>query len=81
MVQPISIISILHMPIVPRLHMHVVMPLHMQVMEHMPPCIIMKRFFIISAAVLSSHIIVHFMPPAIFSMAMIQRGAIIMPAI
>ena len=79
MVQPMSIISILHMPIVPMLCIQQVMPLHMQAIEHIPPCIIMQRFFIISAAVLSSHIIMHLMPPAIFSMVMVQRGAIIMP--
>src|ERR1700683_4224390 len=78
MLQPMSIISILHMPIMPILQEQQVMPLHMQHMAQVPPCIIMQRFFIISAAVLSSHAMVHFIPPLIFSIFMVQRGAMIM---
>jgi hypothetical protein len=78
--QPMSIISILHMPIIPMLHMQTGMPFIMQHMETMPPCIIMQRFFIISAAVLSAQVIVHFMPPVHFSIFIMQRG-IIMPFI
>jgi hypothetical protein len=77
MVQPMSIMSILHMPMVPMLQQQQHMPLHMQAMEHMALGIIMHRFFIISAAVLSSHIIVHRMPPATFSIFMVQRGTIV----
>ena len=77
MVQPMSIMSILHMPMVPMLQQQQHMPLHRQAMEHMALGIIMHRFFIISAAVLSSHLIVHFMPPATFSIVMVQRGTIV----
>jgi hypothetical protein len=77
---PISIISILHMPIMPMLHMHMHMPFIMQQQETDPPAIIMQRFFIISALVLSSAVQVIFMPPAHFSIFMVQRGAMpIMP--
>jgi hypothetical protein len=79
MVQPISIISILHMPIMPMLQVQTHIPFIMQHMETMPPCIMVQRLFIISAAVLSSHIIVHFIPPAIFSIFMVQRGIIVPP--
>lgn len=75
--QPISIISILHMPIMPILHMHIGMPFIMQHIDTMPPCIIMQRFFIISAEDLSSHIMAHFIPPAIFSIFMVQRGIMV----
>ena len=77
MVQPMSIMSILHMPMVPMLQQQQHMPLHRQAMEHMALGIIMHRFFIISAAVLSSHLIVHFMPPATFSIVMVQRGTMV----
>ena len=77
MEQPMSIISILHMPIMPMLQVQQGMPFIMQHMETMPPCIIMQRFFIISAAVLSSHIMVHFIPPVIFSIFMVQRGIMV----
>jgi hypothetical protein len=79
MTQPMSVISILHMPIMPMLQVQHIMPFIMQHMDGMPPCIIMQRFFIISAAVLSSQVIEHFMPPGHFSIIMVQRG--IMPII
>jgi hypothetical protein len=79
--QPISIMSILQVPITPMLQVQQVMPFIMQHIEHMPPCIIMQRFFIISAAVLSSHTIVHFIPLAIFSIFIVQRGIMLMPRI
>jgi hypothetical protein len=75
--QPISIISILHMPIMPMLQLQTGMPFIMQPIETMPPCIIMQRFFIISAEVLSAQVMVHFMPPGHFSIFMVQRGIII----
>ncbi len=55
------------------------MPLHMQAMEHMALGIIMHRFFIISAAVLSSQVMVQRMPPAMCSIFMVQRGIMVPP--
>lgn len=49
--QPISTISVLHMPIMPRLYMAICVPFIMQQTQHEPPCIIMQRFCIIAAQV------------------------------
>ena len=49
--------------------------------EHMPFCIIIIRFASMAADVLSSHVHVMRIPPAHFSMAIVHRGAIIMPGI
>jgi hypothetical protein len=76
--QPMSIISILHMPIMPMLHMQQHMPFIIMQQETIPPAIMLQRFCIIMAAVLSSHMHVIFIPPAHFSIFMVQRG-IIMP--
>ena len=46
---PMSIISLLHMPIIPMQHIHIGMPFIMHIMEHMPPCIIMHICCIIMA--------------------------------
>ncbi len=79
--QPMSIISILHMPIMPMLHMQQGTPFIIMQQEHMPPWVIMQSALSISAEVLSSHIQDMHMPPGHFSMVMVQRGAIIMFAI
>lgn len=81
MVQPMSVISILHMPHMAMLCMQHIVPFIMQHMVQAPPCIIIMRLFIISAAVRSSQVIVQRMPPVIFSIIMVQRGGIIMPGI
>jgi hypothetical protein len=74
--QPISIISTLHMPI-GILHMQHIMPFIIMHMPIIPLAFIMQSCCIIAAAVLSSHMQVHFMPPAIFSIFIVQRGTII----
>lgn len=78
--QPISIMSILHIPIIPILHMQQHMPFIVMQQETIPPAIMLHRFCIIMAAVLSSHVQVIFIPPAHFSIFIVQRG-IIMPCI
>lgn len=80
-VHPMSIISTLHIPIIPTLHVHITMPFIIMQHEHIPFCIIPIRFIIIAAEVLSSHVHVIRIPPGHFSIAMVQRGAIIMPGI
>jgi hypothetical protein len=74
---PMSIISILHMPIIPMQHMHMGMPFIMQHIEHMPPCIIMHICCIITADCCSAAVQVIIMPPSTFSITILQRGAII----
>ena len=78
MTQPISVISILHIPIIPMLQQQHIIPFIIMQQLIIPPCIIMHRFFIISADVLSSHMQVIFIPPLMRSILMVQRGAIIM---
>jgi hypothetical protein len=80
-VHPMSIISTLHIPIIPTLHVHIIMPFIIMQHEHIPFCIIPIRFIIMAAEVLSSHVHVIRIPPGHFSIAMVQRGAIIMPGI
>jgi hypothetical protein len=75
--QPMSVMSILHMPIIPRLHMQQHMPFIIMQQETIPPAIMLHRFCIIMAAVLSSQVQVIFMPPAHFSIFIVQRGIII----
>jgi hypothetical protein len=77
--QPISIISTVHMPIMPRLQVHMHMPFIIMQHEHIPFCIMLIMLFIMVALTLSSHTQVIIMPPGHFSMVMVQRGAIIMP--
>jgi hypothetical protein len=74
---PISIISNVQAPMV-MLQQHIIMPLHMQHIEHMPPAIMLQRFCIIMALVLSSQVQTHIMPLSVFSIFIVQRG-IIMP--
>jgi hypothetical protein len=77
MVQPISVISTLHMPII-RLQQQTIMPFIIMQQLHMPPAIMVQRFWSMPAEAASSQVQVIFMPPAHFSMAMVQRGIIIM---
>jgi hypothetical protein len=75
-VQPFSVISHLHMPII-RLQQQTIMPFIMQQTVHMPPAIIVQRFCTMLQAILSSHEQVIFMPPVHFSILKVQRGTII----
>jgi hypothetical protein len=76
-VQQLSVISHLHMPIV-RLQQQAIMPFIIMPMLHMPPAIMVQRFCIIEALIASSKVQVTFMPPSHFSIFMVQRGTIIM---
>ena len=75
--QPSLVISTLHAPIV-RLQQQTVIPFIMQQRLHMPPAIIVHRFCIMVQAVGSSHTQVIFIPPAHFSIFIVQRGTITM---
>jgi len=75
--QPSFVISTLQAPIV-MLQQHTVMPFIMQHILHMPPAIIVHRFCIMAQAAASSQTHVIFMPPAIFSTFIVQRGTITM---
>jgi len=74
--QPISVISILHMPIIPMLQQQQHMPFIIMQQLIIPPAIMLQRFCIVIAAVLSSHMQVIFIPPAHFSIFIVQRGTI-----
>jgi hypothetical protein len=76
MVQPSSVGSHLHMPIV-RLQQHIIMPFMMQQQLHIPPAIIEHRFCSMVADILSSHLQTIFIPPVHFSMVILHRGTII----
>ena len=73
---PLSVISHLHMAIV-RLQQQAIIPFIMQQQEHIPPAIMVQRFWIIAADAASSQTQVIIMPPAHFSIVMVQRGTII----
>lgn len=75
--QPSLVISVLHMPII-RLQLQQTMPFIMQQQEHMPPASMVQRFCIIARATGSSQTQVIFIPPAHFSIIILQRGTIIM---
>jgi len=75
MVQPLGVISHLHMPIV-RPQQQTIMPFIMQQQDTMPPASIEQRFCIMLQAVGSSQVQVIFMPLVIFSIFMVQRGTI-----
>ena len=75
-VQPLSVISHLHMPIV-RLQQQTIMPFMTMQQEHMPPASMVQRFCIMLHAIGSSHVQVIFIPPVHFSILMVQRGTII----
>jgi hypothetical protein len=74
---PLSVISHLQMAIV-MLQQQAIIPFMMQQQEHIPPAIMVQRFWIIAAEAGSSLVQVIFIPPAHFSILMVQRGTIIM---
>jgi hypothetical protein len=74
---PFSVISHLQRPII-RLQQQAIMPFIMQQQLHMPPAIIVQRFWSVPAATLSSLVQVIFMPPGHFSIFIVHRGTIIM---
>ncbi len=74
---PFAVISTLHAPIV-MLQQHTVMPFMVQHMLHIPPAIMVHRFCIMTHAAGSSHMHVIFIPPAHFSIFIVQRGTITM---
>jgi hypothetical protein len=74
---PLSVISHLHIAIV-RLQQQAIIPFIMQQQEHIPPAIMVQRFWIMVADIASSLAQVIFMPPVHFSILMVQRGTIIM---
>jgi hypothetical protein len=75
--QPVSVISTLHMPII-MLQFMTGMPFIIMQQDIMPPAIMLQRFCMVRAAMASSHMHIIFMPLAIFSTFMVQRGTIIM---
>lgn len=60
------------------LHMHIVMPFIMQQQVHMPPAIISHMFCSVAAETSSSQMQVIFMPPAHFSIFIVQRTTMLM---
>jgi len=56
------------------LHWHIIMPFIMQQTLHMLPAIILHICCKVAAAISSSHRQVIFMPPAHFSIFIVQRG-------
>jgi hypothetical protein len=78
-VHPLSVISHRHMAII-RSQRQVIMPFIIVQHEHMPPAFMVQRFCIMPQAMASSQVQVIFMPPGHFSIAMVQRGTIIMLA-
>ena len=74
---PSAVISHLHMPIV-RLQQHTIMPFIMQQHDTIPPAIILQRFCIMAQAAASVQVQVIFIPPAHFSIFILQRGTITM---
>ncbi len=74
---PSVVISHLHMPIV-RLQQHTIMPFIMQQHDTIPPAIILQRFCIMAQAAGSVQVQVIFIPPAHFSIFILQRGTITM---
>jgi hypothetical protein len=63
------------------LHWHIIMPFQVQQQLHIPPASILHRFCIAPQATSSSQVQTIFIPPAHFSMRMVQRGTIIMAGI
>jgi hypothetical protein len=74
---PLAVISTLHIPIV-MLQQQTIMPFIVQHMLHIPPAIMAHRFCIIVQAAGSSQAHVIFIPPAHFSIFIVQRGTITM---
>ncbi|MFL5342577.1 MAG: hypothetical protein ACJ8F7_20790 [Gemmataceae bacterium] len=75
MQQPLGVISHLQTPIV-KLQQQTIMPFIMQQQETMPPASMEQRFCSMLQAVASSQVQVIFMPPAHFSIFIVQRGTI-----
>jgi hypothetical protein len=75
--QPFSVISQLHMPIV-RLQQQVIMPFIIMQQLTIEPCSIEQRFCSMPQAIWSSQVQVMVMPVLLFSIFMVQRGTIIM---
>jgi hypothetical protein len=75
--QPLSVISQLVMPMV-RLQQQTIMPFIIMQQLTMEPVSIEQRFFIMLAAIASSHTHVMVMPVLLRSIFMLQRGTIIM---
>ena len=77
-VHPISVISILHIPIDIE-QLQTIIPFIMMQQPIIPPAIMLHRFCNIAADILSSHVHMQRMPPDIFSILIVQRGTIIIP--
>ena len=75
--QPLSVISQLHMPIV-RLQQQVIMPFIIMQQLTIEPDSIVQRFCIMPQAIASSQTQVMVMPVLVRSIFMVQRGTIIM---
>jgi hypothetical protein len=75
-VQPFSVISHLHIPII-RLQQQTVRPFIIMQQLHMPPASMEQRCCIMEQPIGSSQTQVIFMPPLTFSILTVQRGAII----
>jgi hypothetical protein len=73
---PSLVISHLHMPIV-KLQQQTIMPFIVMHMLHMPPAIMVQRFWTIVRAMASSQEHMTFMPPVHRSILNVQRGTII----
>jgi hypothetical protein len=80
--QPSLVISHLHIPII-RLQQQTIIPFIMQQQLTMPPPIILHMFCIMAQAEGSVHVQVIFIPPAHFSIFIVQRGTmtVFMPVI
>jgi hypothetical protein len=74
---PISIISQVQLHIA-MLHWHMTMPFFMQQQLHMPSHSILHMFCSVAADISSSQTHIIFMPPAHFSIFMVQRGVMVM---
>jgi hypothetical protein len=70
---PSLVVSHLHIPIV-RLQQQTIMPFIMQQQLHMPPASMEQRFWTMPHACFSSQLHMIFIPPAHFSIFMVQRG-------
>jgi hypothetical protein len=77
MQQPSFVISHLHIPIM-RLQQQTIIPFIMQQQLTIPPAIMVQRFCIMEQAAWSVQVQVIFMPLAIFSIFIVQRGTITM---
>jgi hypothetical protein len=82
------LVQVMHTPSLVSAHSHlhmamlqqqIIVPFIMQHRLHMPPAAILHRFCKVAAATSSSQTHVTFMPPAHFSIFILQRGTIIMP--